>query len=57
MVASFWLATAGDGSVTCLDTSGNMATLGERDLVAAGTRLAGSAGIVTQGLIGDGDPY
>ena len=32
----FWLATGGDGSVTRLDASGNMAALGERDLVEAG---------------------
>ena len=53
----FWLATARDGSVTRLDASGNMAALGERDLLEAGMRLAGAAGIATQGLIADGDPY
>ena len=53
----FWLATGGDGSVTRLDASGNMAALGERDLVEAGGRVAGAAGVVSQDLMSDGDAY
>jgi hypothetical protein len=53
----FWFATEKGGAVTRLDAAGNMAPLGERDLVEAGTRLAGAAGIAEQGLIDDGDAY
>jgi uncharacterized iron-regulated membrane protein len=53
----FWFATGEDGTVTRLDASGNIAPLGERDLLEAAARLVGSAGIAAQGLIENGDAY
>jgi hypothetical protein len=53
----FWIATGADGAASRLDASGNVAPLGEQDLVKAATRLAGASGIAAQGLIADGDSY
>jgi uncharacterized iron-regulated membrane protein len=53
----YWLATAADGTVTRLDTAGNVAPLGERDLAAAAARLAGANGIAAQGLMDEADTY
>jgi uncharacterized iron-regulated membrane protein len=53
----FWLATGEDGIVSRLDASGNAAPIDVPDLVEAGTRLVGAAGIAAQGFLGNGDSY
>jgi uncharacterized iron-regulated membrane protein len=53
----FWLATGEDGVVTRLDSVGNAAPIGARELTEAGARLAGGASVATQGLMEKGDPY
>jgi hypothetical protein len=53
----FWLATGEDGVVTRLDSVGNTAPIGARELAEAGARLAGGAGIATQGLMDKSDTY
>jgi hypothetical protein len=53
----FWLATGENGVITRLDSVGNTAPIGARELAEAGARLAGSAGVATRGLIDKGDAY
>jgi hypothetical protein len=53
----YWLATKSDGSVTRLDATGNPAPVGEPELRAAATLLAGTNGIAEQRLISEPDTY
>jgi hypothetical protein len=53
----YWLATKADGSVARLDATGNPAPLGEPELTAAATLLAGTNVIAEQRLISEPDTY
>jgi hypothetical protein len=53
----YWLATKADGSVARLDATGNPAPLGEPELTAAATLLAGTNVSAEQRLISEPDTY
>jgi hypothetical protein len=53
----FWVATAGDETVTRFDAAGNPAPLPAEELAAAAERIVGSNGIASQGLLDQEDAY
>jgi PepSY-associated TM region len=53
----FWVATAGDETVTRFDAAGNPAPLPTEELAAAAERIVGSNGIASQGLLDQEDAY